>query len=122
MPNPRPKANADPLALDPGELRHLVSFAHTSASQDAAGQPLNTWTAYLSTWAKIENLSGQQLFQTNQFTSAAIFRFTTRYHATIQVGDRIAFGSHAWVVQIINNVLERNRKLELTCLEINGAS
>jgi SPP1 family predicted phage head-tail adaptor len=114
----------DPLILQPGELRHQVGFARASATQDASGQKLNTWTPYLATRAKIENLSGQQLFQAAEFTSQASWRITLRFPGSgvIDVGDRATFAAHTFVVQIVNNVLERNRVLQLTCVEIDGAS
>jgi len=45
----------------------------------------------------------------------------------VNVGDRVLYTGvdgvlHTYVVQIINNVQLRNRVLQLTCLEINGAS
>jgi SPP1 family predicted phage head-tail adaptor len=107
-----------------GELCHRVSFSHASATQDSFGQPINTWTPYLTTRARIENLSGQQLFQAQEFTSQAIWRITIRWPGAgvVQTGDRAFFEAHTFVVQIVNNMLERGRVLQLTCLEIDGSS
>lgn len=113
----------DPLALDAGELRHQVQFCHLDATQDSFGQPVNTWTAYRTTMASIRQLSGQELFQGNEFSSAAQVRIRTRWTDDNTVpGDRVLWQGHTYLVQICDNVLGRNRVLQLTCLEIDGSS
>lgn len=115
----------DPLILNGGDLRHEVSFAHAAADQDASGQNINRWKPYLTARAKIENLSGQQLFQAGVLSSRAIWCITIRWPGftiAIKAGDRAFFQAHTFVVQIVDNILERNRVLKLTCLEIDGES
>lgn len=121
---PKSKTQNDPLFIDAGDLRNQVSFSNVSASNDGFGQPVNTWSNYMTTFAKVENLSGQQLYQSDAFTSQAVWRITIRWPGAgvVNVGDRCFFGAHVFVVQIVNNVLERNRVLQLTCLEIDGSS
>jgi len=109
-------------SLRAGDLCHQVSFSRGSATQDTSGQPLNTWTPYLTTRARVENLSGQQLYQADAFTAQAVWRITLRFHPGIAAGDRCFFGAHVYIVQIVNNRLERNRVLDLTCIELQGAS
>ncbi len=119
----RPQYN--PLAISPGDLRHSIQLAARSTAQDGFGQPLTTWTPYLTVRASIRQLSGQELFQGDQFSSAAQYRIVLRWPGsaiTINVGDRVLFGSHVYVIQIVDNVLLRNRVINLTCLEIDGTN
>jgi SPP1 family predicted phage head-tail adaptor len=98
-------------------------MGHLDSSQDASGQPIQSYPIYRRTRASIRNLSGQELFQGDEFTSAAQVRIRTRWTDDNTVpGDRIFWQTHVYVVQVVNNVLGRNRVLELQCLEINGAS
>lgn len=120
---PQPRAARDPLALDPGELRHKITLARASQLQDAAGQLVNTWPVYRTTMASIRNLSGQELYQGNQFTSAAQWRIRIRWTGdNTTPGDRIVWQNHTYIVQIVNNVLGQGVVVELTCLEIDGSS
>lgn len=114
----------DPLDdLNPGELRHQIALAHVSTSQDQTGQPVNTWTAYRTTMASIRMLTGKEQYQGQEFTSGAQWLIRTRWTDDNTVpGDRVTWLGHTYVVQIVNNVLGRMRVLELTCLEIDGAS
>lgn len=119
----RPAYN--PLAFNPGAARHTIQLCHASTTQDASGQPIDAWIPYLTCNAEIRMLSGQELFQADQFSGAAQYRVRLRWPGpsiTVSVGDRILFGAHAYVVQIVNNVLLRNIVIELTCLEVNGSS
>ena len=119
------RASNNPLAISLGELRQSVQLARASATVDSFGQKLTTWPVYLTAHAKIENLSGQELFQGDEFTSADQVRVTIRWPGAgypVHTGDRIFFGSHIYVVQVIDNVLERNRVVKLNCLEIDGES
>jgi SPP1 family predicted phage head-tail adaptor len=111
-------------AIDPGHLRCEVSFASRSTTLDSFGQPVNTWPPYYRAWAEIRQLSGAELYQGEQFTSAAQVRITIPFDpdVTINVGDRIFFNMHVYVVQIINNIEMRDFLLQLTCLEIDGSS
>jgi len=118
--------------IDPGSLRHQIAIGARSSSQDASGQPLNTWPVYLTTRASIQQLSGQQLYQGEEFTSAkqvrAILRWPGRglpapaVNGVVNVGDRIFYLNHVYEIQIADNVQERNRKLVLTCVEIDGSA
>jgi SPP1 family predicted phage head-tail adaptor len=111
--------------LEPGQLRNQISFAAPSATQDSFGQPLTSWPTYFQTWAQIRMLSGQELFQSDEFTSASQYRISIRWPGagiTINVGDRVLFGARTFVVQIADNLEMRNIRVDLTCLEINGAS
>lgn len=112
--------------INPAELRNEIQLARASATPDAAGQPVNTWPVYYVTWASIRQLSGQELYQSDEFTSAAQVRIVMRWPGgaavTVNVGDRIFFGSHTYVVQIADDVEMRNIVLNLTCIEIDGTS
>ena len=117
--------SVDPLAFNPGSARCHIQIGRLAEAQDGAGQPLNTWPVYLDLYCEIRLLSGQELFQTNDFSSAAQYRMRMRWpgdNYRIQVGDRVFFETHVYVVQVVNNILMRNVIVELTCLEIDGTS
>ena len=119
------KPQGNPAFVRPGRFRHSVTLATASATQDSFGQPLTSWTNYLTINAEIAQLSGQQLFQGNEFTSAAQVRISFRWPGsaiTIKVGDRVFFGSHVYIIQIPDNLLMMDRLVNLICLEIDGTA
>lgn len=117
-----PKPTSSWPSVNPGTLRHRVQLQQKSASQDAAGQPLTTWTTVLTTWARIEAITLREMFQANQLVSQISHTITMRYQSTVPVapGMQILFGTHTYTVQAVNNIEERGVLLRLLCLQIGA--
>jgi SPP1 family predicted phage head-tail adaptor len=126
MPRIVPGAALQWPLFNPASLRHSIQLTTPSSSVDSFGQPLTSWTVYLSTYAEIRMLSGMELYQSDEFTSAAQYRIRIRWPGgsgvSVKVGDRVLFGTHVYVIQIVEDEQMRNIALRLTCLEVNGAS
>ena len=109
----------DPLAINPGELRSRVQILAPGRA-DAAGQP-NAWTKVLCPWVKIATQTASEVYLVSQFTTTVTHIVTMRWTSTpISPGFRIVFGSRVFVVESIENVLERNIRMNIMCSEING--
>ena len=115
---------SDPLYLDPGSMRHQVSIQSQSASPDpTTGAPTQAWQTVRTTWASISTVSSKELFLANQFADQASHLVSMRWTSVrLSAGMRVVFGSRVFTVQNVENVLERNIRLNLTCQEIDGAS
>jgi head-tail adaptor len=50
-----------------GQRRNLIQILQRSAGQDAAGQPLQTWTTFATEYARIVSHGGSELFKAQQF-------------------------------------------------------
>jgi SPP1 family predicted phage head-tail adaptor len=125
MLKPRDK---NPLALDAGALRYQVSIQVQSSTQDEMGGPVAAWTPVLKTWAAIATSSQREVYQSGagaQFVAQVTHRVQIRWPGAvlgIAGGMRVAFGDRLFQIQTVENVQERNRVLNLLCLEINGVS
>jgi SPP1 family predicted phage head-tail adaptor len=114
----------DPLAIPAGALRSAIQIQSQSATQDAYGQPVATWTTFLSVFAAIATVSSREVYQASQFVSQVTHRVTIRWPGTsvvIEEGQRVVYGTHTYLIQAVENVQERNRVLNLMCLEIDGS-
>lgn len=124
MPLPYPyRAVRDPLALPDGFLRHQVALQAQTTTQTSSGAPQETWNTILTCFAGVESIHEREDFQTSQFVAQVTHRITVRWPgASIAIGGpmQIMFGSRIFKVQTVVNVQERNRVLQLYCLEING--
>ena len=118
----------DLLYIQAGELRHAIQVLEVSATRDAAGQPISTWTSVLSTRAKIESTSGRsykESFAGNALASQSTDLITIRWPGpgiTLKPGMRVTFGDNTFLVQAVDNVLRRDRVVRLACLVIDGDS
>lgn len=97
-----------------GDLRERVTFQTRDAGQDAAGQPILTWSDAFTSWAAIEPLSGRDLIQAQianaQVTHQVTVRYRSEFADPIQAAKmRIVYGSRIFAITSCLNQLERRR-------------
>jgi SPP1 family predicted phage head-tail adaptor len=107
-----------------GDLRHRVTWqvnapARTPAS---AGQKLNNWTDRGTFWARVEPLSGRELWTARQLQASTTLRITMRAIGPVKPGDRLvfadpAFGARYLYVEAVHRLDERNALLMIEASE-----
>ena len=118
----------DPLVINAGELIHLIQIQAPSSTRDSFGQPISTWDVILSTHVKIENTNSRtfrESFAANALASQSTDVITMRWPGVainLKPGMRVVFGDNYYLVQAVDNVQRRNRKVVLACLAINEDS
>jgi SPP1 family predicted phage head-tail adaptor len=118
----------DPTEINPGDLIHRVQIQKASSARDAVGQPVSTWDVVLTAWAKIDGPAGityRESFQNNVLSSASSDFITIRWPGsaiTVAPGMRVIFGNNTYLIQAVDNVLHRNIKVNLACVQIDEDS
>lgn len=119
----------NPLLLPAGELIHKITIqAPDTADPDAYGQAGTTWKDVLTTRAKIEDTgsaSYKDAFAQNALAAQSTDLITIRWPGasiTIEPGQRVIFGGNIFLIQAVDNVLHRNRKLRLATLMVDETS
>jgi head-tail adaptor len=121
----------DPLVINAGELIHAVQIQASpdgAGKRDSAGQPIDTWDVVLSTRAKIEGSDSRTFrssFSNNTLASQSTDCITMRWPGSsvvIEPGQRVVCGDNVFLIQAVDNVLHRNRKLVLACIGIDEDS
>ena len=100
-----------------GDLRHKIIIQQVTETKDAYGAVAETWTTFVNAWASIEPLRGQEFFAARQVNADVTHRVRTRYRAGVTPKMRIAFGDRVLEIEVVLNLGERNRELELLCSE-----
>lgn len=116
------------VVIAPGELRSAIQIQAQTANVDAlGGQTSASWTTVRSTMAGIATFGQKDRYQAEQFTAQVTHTITVRWTPapSILPGMQVLYieqnGTiHLYTVQAVDNVLMRNVKLNLLCLEING--
>jgi SPP1 family predicted phage head-tail adaptor len=114
--------------IDPGELRHSVEIQSPSTTRDASGEPISTWSAVLTTRAKIDSTSGaayKDSFSNSVLAAESTDLLTIRWPGsaiTVEPGQRVIFGDNTYLIQAVDNVQRRNRKLRLACVVVDEGS
>lgn len=101
-------------------MRHRLTVERRSATKDAMGGMVDSWSTLLTCRCDFQPLSGREYIGGGAMQSEASVRFIIRYDsttATIQPSDRILFGSVYYNILHVANSGGRNQMLELTCAE-----
>jgi SPP1 family predicted phage head-tail adaptor len=85
----------------------------------------NNFAAYLTVWASITAISSnERMAGGDTYVSSATHRVNMRYPASVAVKaqDRVQYGTRVFDILSVVNRDERNRELDLMCLEIQGGA
>jgi head-tail adaptor len=124
MATPNARAAERYLVVDAGELRHPIQINAPTAVVEADGASVmpRSWNLVRTTMAAIYTAGGRETSQASQLVSEVSHTVKVRWTPDVlKAGYQVAFGSRAFTVLYIENVLERNRVLLLYCKEVDGA-
>jgi SPP1 family predicted phage head-tail adaptor len=113
----------NPLAISPGELRHQVTIQSPVYAADANGMSTTPvdWVMVRTPHAAIYTAGGRETSMASQIVSEVSHTVKVRWTpAPIKANFRVLFEGRTFIVQYVENVLERNRVLLLYCLEVDG--
>ena len=85
-----------------GERRHRVVFQRATETQDAFGEPDQTWTTLCTSWALVQPMKGQEMFSANQAQSEVDHRIVTRYRSELSAltsKDRATYGGNTYDIR-----------------------
>jgi SPP1 family predicted phage head-tail adaptor len=109
--------------IDPGQFRHQITLLSETTISDASGVSV-TWAAAsppVTAWAKIEYLRGTDLIKAGQDVTQAYLKVTMWYRPQFTAQSRIqTLSGNQYIIQAIENVLEMNTYMVLTCLGVGG--
>lgn len=98
-----------------GKLSSRIVIEQRVATQDAVGQPAETWSTVATVWAHIRILNGMEAIKADAETSITKASIRIRKRSGIDAGMRV---SHAGAIYNIEAVLpdeERREHLDLVC-------
>lgn len=87
-----------------GERRHRVVFQSAAETQDAFGEPDQTWTTLCTSWALVQPLKGSERFNANHMMSDSDHRIVTRYRSELSslgAKDRATFDGNTYDIRSV---------------------
>ena len=102
-----------------GNLRKRCAFQTQSTTQDAAGEPVDTWTTSFTVWGEVVDLSGREAVKDGAYTAQVTTLVTIRHRDGIKSGQRVVVGSRT--LEIAAPPIDKQgrvRELEILCKEI----
>lgn len=119
MNNFTPRGNEGYPFLDPGELRHQITFQKQTVVQDESGAGVQWKPTALIVRAKIAIISVTQKLQGGQNISQTVAVFTIRWDPNPAIANTARFideNGATWIIEAIDNIGGRNVKLEMLCI------
>lgn len=97
--------------MDIGQLRHQITVLRLGSTQDAIGQPIETWTTFARPWARVRHDSATEGEKAGALKSVVRCEIRTRYRTDITAADRI---THKGKTYRITGVRPNEMNLEWT--------
>jgi len=101
-----------------GKLRHIVDIQQPARSADGFGEQVPSWSNFATgLYAQVEPLSGNERIQAQQINANVNYMVRIRYCPGVTPSMRVIYGSRTLQITNVQDVLERNREMELLCIE-----
>ena len=107
--------------LDPGDLRHQITILRPTPSSDESGTTV-VMAPFATARAKIEPVRGIDVIRSGQTTTQLFLTVTMWWQAGILADMQVQAPNGLYVIQAVDNVLELNQILKLTCLALGRNS
>jgi SPP1 family predicted phage head-tail adaptor len=114
--------------MNAGTLNRRITIQQRSQAQDEFGQPTDSWTDFVSTWAGIRAATSKEVYAASGFTSQVTHVITIRYRKEVVTGvsatetvnssQRVVYQNRVFQIQAVTDPDEGKVWLNLLCIEI----
>lgn len=94
-------------------LNKRITIQQQSATQDDAGQPINTWVDVATLWAEIRDVSGREFIAADGQQKQVQTKILIRHREGIESQMRVLHGSNTYNIEAVLG--QDNRTLLLMC-------
>lgn len=101
-----------------GKLRHRVTIQESNCTSDEVGEPAQNYRDLKNVWARVEPLTGRELWQAQQIKATTNHRITMRFYTVVKPTMRVLFKNRVFEIDSVKNTEERNYELVLLCTEV----
>jgi SPP1 family predicted phage head-tail adaptor len=98
-----------------GGLKARVQLQAQSVSQDAVGQPVNTWATVASVWANIRHQRGIEQVKADMQVSKVRASIRIRYRTDVTADMRVVHNTGTYQILAVSPDLESKDHLDLVC-------
>lgn len=103
-----------------GRIRQRVTIQDKTVTQNDFGEEVIVWVDYLTAWAAVEPLRGQEFAEQAMAGAELATRIVLRWPGALDIRPemRALHGEHVYDVQQVIRVDERRREVQLVCREV----
>ena len=101
-----------------GELRKRIEILEVVETRDGYGGITPSWITAYRAWAKVEDLTGRELYQAEQTSEQATARFTIRYRKEFKNDGltskmTILYQGKTYDIKSISDLEQAHREVEM---------
>ena len=101
-----------------GELDRKVRLEQRINTPNAYGEPIESWNLIAEVWASRAQLSGRELFESDQVAAEALYRFRLYYRTDLDATCRIVYDGKNYDIKSVAEI-GRREGLEVLAQLIN---
>lgn len=98
-----------------GLLNRRINIERRATTQDALGQPSESWTLVAAVWADIRHLGGLESIKAGADTSVVRASIRIRYRTGLDAGMRVTHGADTYDVRAVLPDTARREYVDLVC-------
>ena len=107
-----------------GELNRQIVIQSRDSGEDAAGQPVDTWTTLATVWANVKGATGmgsirQSANQDGVAVELNSYSFRIRYRTDVDAANRVVFNGQNFDVKQVRHDYAGKEWTDLVC-EVGG--
>lgn len=103
--------------LHSGLLRQQITIERETQTKDSVGGYSSSWATHIQPFAFVKPISGLERLHAMKLETNVTHKIYIRYVSGLTTKDRVAFNSREMQIHSIINLEERDKWLELTCIE-----
>ena len=101
--------------MRPGLLNTRVVVQQQSATQDALGQPVQSWATFATLWADVRHTSGVEAIKTDAIASVVRASIRVRYRGDLTAAMRVIHGSTTYHIVAVLPDIGGKEYVDLAC-------
>lgn len=101
--------------MRPGLLNTRVVVQQQSATQDALGQPVQSWATFATLWADVRHTSGIEATKADAIASVVRASIRVRYRGDLTAAMRVIHGSTTYNIVAVLPDIGGKEYVDLAC-------
>ena len=86
-----------------GALRHRITIQALSVSHDTYGGVTETWTDFVTVWASVEPVRGQEFYAAQQVQSERVVKVRIRRRTDVTPDMRVMHDGSVYAIEAVLN-------------------
>jgi SPP1 family predicted phage head-tail adaptor len=100
-----------------GDLDKRLTIQSVSEQIGSLGDVTETWSDLATVWGLLEPIRGGERYMSQQYAGHLVHRIIVRHRSDVTDKHRIQYGSRIFDVQVVMNLEEDDRFLEIEAIE-----